>query len=204
MATWYSSDLHLGHVNIVSYCDRPYADVHEMNEDLVRRFSERVRPEDTLVLLGDVAMGRLEETVPLLAQFPGRLVLVPGNHDKCWVGRGAKAAKAEELYLSVFDEIWHAPDPVEVGGRRALLHHFPFRGSGDHTAVERYSEFRPVDTGEWLLHGHVHNVWRQRGRMINVGVDAWGGYPVSESDLEALLAVGPADLPCLEWNSPPA
>lgn len=27
MSTWFSADLHLGHANIIEYCDRPYASV---------------------------------------------------------------------------------------------------------------------------------------------------------------------------------
>lgn len=200
MATWYSADLHFGHVNISRYSGRPYDDVEAMNVDILDRFAERVSPEDTLVLLGDVAMGRLDDTVPLLGLLPGRRILVPGNHDKCWRGRGEKAARHHALYAAVFDEIWHDPDPVTLNGQRALLHHFPFRGSGDPNFPERYAEHRPVDRGEWLIHGHVHEKWRQRGRMINVGVDAWGGYPVSSEELAELIDAGPRDLPRLAWD----
>jgi calcineurin-like phosphoesterase family protein len=63
--------------------------------------------------------------------------------------------------------------------------HRPYRGdSGD---VERYSRFRPVDEGMWLLHGHVHDKWRREGRMINVGVDVWDFTPASERDIIALI-----------------
>jgi len=35
--------------------------------------------------------------------------------------------------------------------------------------------------------------------MINVGVDAWGGYPVPEEELAALIKAGPRDLEVLPW-----
>ena len=57
-----------------------------------------------------------------------------------------------------------------------------------------------MDDGAWLLCGHVHESWRQRGRMINVGVDAWGGRPVSEEALYELIDSGPADLETLPWE----
>ena len=50
------------------------------------------------------------------------------------------------------------------------------------------------------LHGHVHEKWRQRGRMINVGVDAWGGYPVTDTHLATLITAGENDLRPLPWN----
>ena len=32
---WFTSDTHFGHAKIIEYCDRPFADVQEMNETLV-------------------------------------------------------------------------------------------------------------------------------------------------------------------------
>jgi len=34
MATWFTADLHLGHRNIIDYCDPPFADVEAMNRAL--------------------------------------------------------------------------------------------------------------------------------------------------------------------------
>ena len=63
--------------------------------------------------------------------------------------------------------------------------HFPYRGdSHDH---DRFVAHRPVDRGAWLLHGHVHERWQERDRMINVGVDAWDYRPVAEEQLAGLI-----------------
>src|SRR5690606_33637800 len=89
-------------------------------------------------------------------------------------------------------------DLTVPGGHDVAACHFPYRGDWGDT--DRYVEQRPVDDGRWLLHGHVHEKWRQRGRMINVGVDAWGGRPVDEETLAALVADGERDLPPLPWT----
>lgn len=47
MATWFTADLHLGHHNIVSYCDRPFESVAAMNRALVDRWTEVVGDDDT-------------------------------------------------------------------------------------------------------------------------------------------------------------
>lgn len=47
-------------------------------------------------------------------------------------------------------------------------------------------------TAPWQLQGHVHERWSQDGRMINVGVDATGFCPISEAEIAALIADGPA------------
>lgn len=201
MRTWYTADLHLGHVAISAYTNRPYVAVGEMNEAIVANFSDHIRPEDTLVVLGDVAMGQIAETLPLVGKLPGRKLLVPGNHDRCWIGHGEKARAWRERYLEAgFDDILDAPDSIELAGVMVQRSHFPYQGAGDHTEVERYSDHRPLDDGDWLLCGHVHTQWRQNGRMINVGVDAWGGRPVSLEELEDLVRKGPTEHPVISWT----
>lgn len=91
-----------------------------------------------------------------------------------------------------------------VCGIEVQVSHFPY--ATDDPALHRDAQrrthldpWRPVEDGSWLLCGHVHEAWRQRGRMINVGVDAWGGRPVEEDTLCALIEAGPKDLPALPW-----
>ena len=88
---------------------------------------------------------------------------------------------------------------MTVGGHDVLACHFPYRG--DSQGLDRYPQARPPDTGGWLLHGHVHELWRQHQRMINVGCDAWDCRPVDEATLAALIEAGPGDLPPLPTHS---
>lgn len=53
MNTWFTSDQHIGHKNIIAYSNRPFSNVDEMTEELVRRHNERVRPDDLVYQLGD-------------------------------------------------------------------------------------------------------------------------------------------------------
>ena len=50
---FYTADLHLGHANIIKYCNRPFKDVDQMNETLIRNWNSRVKPEDTVIHNGD-------------------------------------------------------------------------------------------------------------------------------------------------------
>ena len=43
-------------------------------------------------------------------------------------------------------------------------------------------------------------MWRQRGKQIDVGVDAWGGRLVSQTTLAAMVHNGPAMLDPLPWR----
>jgi calcineurin-like phosphoesterase family protein len=193
MATWFTSDLHLGHQNIIRYCGRPFADVAAMNEALIERWNQTVGPDDTVWVLGDVALGNIGESLPLVGRLKGRKLLLTGNHDRCWEGHGPRARQWVERYLEAgFDQIHQGVIELTVGDHDALACHFPYRGdSGD---ADRYVEERPVDDGRWLIHGHVHERWRQSERMINVGVDAWNMRPVDEATLIAMIERGRAEL----------
>lgn len=188
---WFTSDTHFGHHNIITYSRRPYEGVEEMNDALVRAWNERVAPQDVVYHLGDVAMGRLEDSLALIARLNGRKLLVPGNHDRCWAGhrkRGSWPQRYEEAGFELLD----SQASISLAGREVTLCHFPYEG--DSHAEDRYREHRPEDQGGWLVHGHVHERWRQRGRMVNVGVDVWGWEPVAASSVEELILAGPRDL----------
>lgn len=192
MARWFTSDLHLGHTNIIEYCGRPFHSVGEMNAALVSRWNEVVAPEDEVWVLGDLAMGRIEESLSLVGQLAGRKTLLAGNHDRCWVGkkgvtRELVAEWRGHYYRAGFETILDGCVEMNLGGRSVRACHFPYRG--DSAAHDRYLEHRPVDDGAtWLLHGHVHESWRLGERMINVGVDVWDFRPVSEAQLVDVIA----------------
>jgi calcineurin-like phosphoesterase family protein len=190
MTVWLTADLHLGHANIIRYCKRPFPDVATMNDGLVDRWNRTVSGGDTVWVLGDVALGPIDRTLDLVDRLTGRKVLVAGNHDRCWEGRGPGWQAWRQRYLDAgFAEVHQGEVALRVEGVEVTACHFPYRG--DSQDEDRYPEHRPVDRGGWLLHGHVHDRWRQRGRMINVGVDVWDYRPVSGEVVGALVAAGP-------------
>lgn len=200
---WFTSDLHFGHANVIDYAGRPFPDVGLMNAALVTLWNTLVAPDDEVWVLGDLAMGRIDESLPLAGQLVGHKHLVLGNHDRPFRDRKGKEDWWSERYLrdGGFARLHRGVVDFElVGGVEVRLCHFPYEGdSGDR---DRYAEERPVDDGRWLLHGHVHEKWRQRGRMINVGVDAWAGQPVSEQRIVQLIEAGESDLDRLAWSWP--
>lgn len=198
---WLTSDLHLGDPAIVEHGWRPFATVDAMNSTIIEHWNDSVVDSDLVFVLGDVCVGKQSETLPLTEQLRGHKCLVPGNHDPCWMGhsRWALGRRAFEASgWTVLDSQVRVPGVMrldlvgdalrEVG--RALHHpvtlcHFPY--PGDPTDNGRYPEHRPADNGDLLLHGHVHSAWRENGRQVNVGVDAWEFGPVSLGAVNALL-----------------
>lgn len=189
MTTWFTSDLHFGHRNIIGYCDRPFDDVDQMNETLVASWNDAVADDDTVWVLGDVAMGRFDESLALVGRLAGRKMLIAGNHDRCWFGHGERAEEWVQRYLDAgFEQIVQGSTHIDIGDTTVLACHFPY--TGDSQVEERYVEHRPADIGEWLLHGHVHEQWATNGRMINVGVDVRDQRPISEDHIASIIAVG--------------
>lgn len=186
MTTYFTADQHFGHRNVIGYCGRPFHSVGEMNAVLVANWNAVVGPRDTVHVLGDVAMGRREESISLVGQLGGHKILYPGNHDRCWYGHGQQALRFEKEYRDAgFDEIRQGARAINLGDREVLVCHLPYRGDSGET--ERYRKLRPMDEGMWLLHGHVHEKWRQQERMVNVGVDVWDFTPVAEEVLAAVM-----------------
>jgi calcineurin-like phosphoesterase family protein len=189
--------MHFGHANIVNFCQRPVRDIEQMNEVIISNWNSVVGEGDTVYVLGDVALGKIGETLPLVGLLNGTKHLIAGNHDRCWHGhkKGVNAATARYLDAGFHSVEQHgamvlrASTGFSVG---VLLHHFPYDEDSRH--ADRYSEHRPEDNGSWLLHGHVHTEWVQKGRQINVGTDVWGMTPVSESQIMSLIMNGPNTL----------
>ena len=45
-----TSDTHFSHVNIIKYCNRPYASVEEMNNALIDNWNSVVKNDDLVIL----------------------------------------------------------------------------------------------------------------------------------------------------------
>lgn len=188
MTMWFTSDLHLGHANIIRYCNRPFTDVDAMDAAIIDAINDRVAPDDVLWILGDVAMR--SRYVPLVAEIRCPCRLVMGNHDT------AKPA----VYVELFEQVLAEDDLHGVPGHDDLIamSHYPATDDGYGRAPAWLDRW---NTGRWLLHGHTHGRWRQRGRWIDVGVDAWGGRPASMDEVQALIAAGPVEfLDPLPWD----
>lgn len=147
---FFTSDLHLGHENIIRFCNRPYRDLQHMNESLIRNWNERVRQRDTVYHIGDFAFktglqgGRLDP-YEYEQELNGTIVHIMGNHDK-----------NNHLRNSIYQA------KMRFGGKKWILQHKP-------------PLQEEIKDGYHYLVGHVHEKWKFRmmGKSVifNVGVD---------------------------------
>jgi calcineurin-like phosphoesterase family protein len=80
------SDTHFGHAGVCRFMRndgvtklRPWDNPDEMDEEMVRRWNDRVRPNDKVYHLGDVVINR--KALSIMHRLNGDKVLIRGNHD---------------------------------------------------------------------------------------------------------------------------
>jgi calcineurin-like phosphoesterase family protein len=177
---WFTSDTHFGHQRIIELAGRPFDSVAEMNETMIMNWNAVVGEADTVFHLGDAVMGTFAENVQILGQLNGVIVLIPGNHDRVSSAYHAKPAARDRFAQMYLDQGvilgQESGESVYLYGHWFDICHYPFTD-------ERYPELCPIDSGQWLIHGHVHEEWQINGRQINVGVDVWDFTPVSANTI---------------------
>lgn len=190
---FFISDTHFGHKRILELCNRPFDTVEQMNDWIVKRWNETVKPEDTVYHLGDVALGPIHESLANVKRLNGYKILIDGNHDRRFMNRHnpEKAAHWEKVYLdNGFADVVSSEAVLVNGIYPAFLSHFPY--DGDSHDGDRYEDQRLYDGGTLLIHGHTHSadiVTRSKNGtlQIHVGVDAWAYKPVSSDEIVKVI-----------------
>jgi calcineurin-like phosphoesterase family protein len=70
-------------------------------------------------------------------------------------------------------------------GTHVRLSHLPYVHNIEYDT--RYSDYKPHDNGEILLHGHLHGRYIKNGRQIDVSWDAHNEKILSEDDVIAII-----------------
>lgn len=193
MTTWFTSDPHYYHSNVIRYCNRPYKTVEIMNEKLVENYNKVVHPDDTIYCLGDFSLA-FRPVELFTNRLMGNKKLIPGNHDLCHPAN--KKARGEKLSAQInkyAEQGWevlpihNTLDFPELGV--VNLCHMPYKGD---STDERYQDYRMIDDDKVLLCGHVHEKWKTKFTsngtlMVNVGVDVWNYAPVSIEQIKELI-----------------
>ena len=202
MTYYFTADPHFMHKRINELTGRPFEDEVSMSETLLKNFNDTVSPDDTLVILGDVCMGKIDTSLGYLSRLTaGHVIILPGNHDRWSLAYGHKGTeevadqKRAEWLLKYEDanmnlicmtdrkpSQWLGEEFLSTGHvlSGAMFSHYP--AAGDSHDGDRYEELRPI-TWRPIIHGHVHEKWRTNGRHFNVGVDVNGFMPVHEDVL---------------------
>lgn len=171
MATFFTSDTHYFHKNIIKYSNRPYRSVEEMNAALIENFNKKVRPIDTWYHLGDFGFAQPQELRKIKLQLNGIGHLILGNHDhaKDFYGSFETVGPYKEIKI---------PDPdAKQGIQRIVLFHYSGR------------VWNQSHRGAWQLYGHSHGTLYNDPNLLSmdVGVDPCGYNPISYEEVKELM-----------------
>jgi calcineurin-like phosphoesterase family protein len=148
------SDTHFGHAGVCRFTHpkdptvklRPWDNPDEMDEEMVKRWNETVKPTDKIYHLGDVVINR--KALKTLSRLNGDKVLIRGNHD----------IFRDDEYRMYFRELraYHVMNGM-------ILSHIPVHEA----SLGRFGV---------NIHGHLHatRVMKARGVDAKTGVVLYG------------------------------
>lgn len=155
---YFSGDWHLGHANIIRFDGRPFANVDEMNETIMKNVMTTLQKGDNLYYVGDFALerdfGKVEGWMATLKSSGANLYFIKGNHDK------KDTIKLYQKYGVYLGE----QKKVEVEGQEIVLNHYAMR------------VWDKSHHGTWHLYGHSHHSLPEdmNALSFDVGINGWG------------------------------
>lgn len=178
MKTWFTSDWHLGHDNIIKYCNRPFKSHHDMDAHFIQQANKYVDKNDIMYFLGDVLFAPKDRYVQKLRAHLGQInckniIFLIGNHDP-------------PMLEKFFHNLGLLAN-ITAEGQKIVLSHYPL------------ASYQFQSKGGWHLYGHCHtnledtmnNVFPDRN-SIDIGIDnaakLLGEYrPFSMADLRKIF-----------------
>ena len=132
MSKFYISDLHINHKNILSYDNRPFYNIEEMNNTIINNWNSVVSENDCVYILGDMFWDN-NNADKILSQLKGHKYLIKGNHDRL-------NSSMEKHFIWIKDYA-----EIKDNNRSVILCHYPIPC------------FNKQYYGNYHLYGHVHD-----------------------------------------------
>jgi len=163
MNTFFVSDQHFDHKNIIKYCERPFSDVDEMNEHMVETHNKMVTNKDIVYHVGDFCFS------PNSRMWLNRLNgkehhLVLGNHDF------RHLRQLQEAFDSVQDV-----KLIRVQDSDIFLSHYC------------HLVWPKRHYGTYHLYGHSHGMLQGPTGSLDVGVDPHHFHPLPWEDVKDVI-----------------
>lgn len=194
--TFFTSDWHIGHKNVLEFDARPFTDLAHMHRVLVNNFNSTVPPGSITYFLGDMGLCSGDLLKSIISKLNGTKVLILGNHD----------GGINSMYNAGFDVVLNGAT-LYIAGQRVTLTHCPLKGVfresvdgmkgatyGEHWHGEyKQHRFTVANEHQFHLHGHIHSPNNGKSQKIldkqyDVGVVANNYRPVSISQIESWIS----------------
>ena len=158
---YYISDTHFGHANIIRFDDRPFDNVTQMDDGMIKLWNETVNNNDTVYILGDFSWHNESQTIKILDSLKGKKILIKGNHDKI-------SPLTAKKFIKICDYL-----EIKDGNEKIILSHYPilFWNNQFNDTVHLYGHVHTTQQYSLLLNyqKEVQRIQKIPMRMYNIG-----------------------------------
>lgn len=133
---YYVADIHFRDEKIFKKCNRPFANLMEYENEIIRRWNNKVNENDIVYVLGDLALDDCVEALTLFKKLYGHKHLIIGNHDELLL----ENIKNFDLFESIdFIKV------IQDGNKKVCVCHYPLM------------DWMEFNRNGYHVYGHVHN-----------------------------------------------
>ena len=155
---YFTSDTHFSSERTLRFSRRPFADIEEMNDAIVKNWNKIVGPDDEVYHLGDFG------DISWAKKLNGKIHLILGNYE-------TESIKNNPAYQDELNEAFYEVCPNKIITLK------------DGTSI--YMTHKPSDCRKdmFCAFGHIHGLKKINYFGVNVGVDANHFMLLSEDDV---------------------
>lgn len=172
---YYIADIHFNDKTVFNKCSRPFRNLKDYENEIIRRWNNKVSPDDIVYVLGDIAEDRFFQAIEIIKHLKGHKVLIIGNHDLLILDKIKESGAFEIIEFMLL---------INDNERKVCLCHYPLMD---------WVEF---NRGGYHIYGHIHNKTIKQGNAYvdiknyfkdklayNAGVDVTGFEPVTLNEM---------------------
>lgn len=172
---FFTSDWHLGHVNILKYDNRPFKTIEEHDKTIIDNCNKLVKKDDILVIAGDLTMGynvKVGDIYNVREKINcSNIHYILGNHDKT-IQKNRYELIKNNVFLSILDV-----NTFKWEDKKIFVSHYAHRvWNGSHYGV-------------WHLYGHSHGSLADdpNSFSFDIGVNCHNYFPLDFYEIANIM-----------------
>lgn len=178
---YYISDIHFSDQRVFDKCNKPFEDLDDYKNEIIKRWNNKVSQNDTVYVLGDISDGVDKNSITIFNKLNGTKHLIVGNHDEPILEEIVESRAFESVqFIKLIDD----------GNRKVCLCHYPLM------------DWMEFSRDGYHVYGHVHNKtnlnnhayveikkYYKNKRAFNASVDVTNYEPVTLDEMISLKEV---------------